>query len=94
MGVTSAEDHADQSRTPTRVVLTQPQGVLVQLGWRWVMPSGFFTGIDLAWGFPLTFESKVSEGASGSIISIQQNAQQYLQHGLPMLGLVSLGYLF
>jgi hypothetical protein len=32
MGVTSAEDHADQSRTPTRVVLTQPEGVLTQLG--------------------------------------------------------------
>ena len=47
-----------------------------------------------AWGFPLTFESKVSEGSSGAITEIAKNAQQYLQHGLPMLGLVSLGYLF
>jgi hypothetical protein len=65
-----------------------------QLGWRWVMPSGFFTGIDLSWGFPLTFESKASEGSTGAITEIEKNAQQYLQHGLPMLGLVSFGYLF
>jgi hypothetical protein len=75
-------------------VTVNSQYIGPQLGWRWVMPSGFFTGIDLAWGFPLTFESKVSEGSSGAITEIAKNAQQYLQHGLPMLGLVSLGYLF
>src|SRR5215813_14257175 len=78
----------------TGTVTVNSQYIGPQLGWRWVQPSGFFTGLDLAWGFPLTFESKVSEGSTGTIPEIQKNAQQYLQHGLPILGLVSLGYLF
>ena len=56
--------------------------------------SGFFTAVDLAWGFPLSFSSEATEGASGKTLEFKQNAEKYLQHGVPLIGLVSFGYLF
>ena len=65
-----------------------------QIGGRWIQSSGFFTAVDLAWGFPLSFTSEATPDASGKTLDFKQNAEKYLQHGLPMLGLVSFGYLF
>ena len=65
-----------------------------QIGGRWIQPSGFFTAVDLAWGFPLSFSSEASGDASGKTLEFKQNAEKYLQHGIPFLGLVSFGYLF
>ncbi|HET9155389.1 MAG TPA: hypothetical protein VFN91_01900 [Myxococcaceae bacterium] len=65
-----------------------------QIGGRWIQPSGFFTAVDLAWGFPLSFSSEATEGASGKTLEFKQNAEKYLQHGVPLIGLVSFGYLF
>ena len=31
-----------------------------QIGGRWIQPSGFFTALDLAWGFPLSFSSEAT----------------------------------
>src|SRR5262249_39861790 len=47
----------------TGSVSVSSQYIGPQLGWRWVMPGGFFTRGDLSWGFPITFESKASEGS-------------------------------
>jgi hypothetical protein len=65
-----------------------------QIGGRWIQPSGFFTAVDLAWGFPLSFSSEATPDASGKTLEFKQNAEKYLQHGVPFLGLVSFGYLF
>ena len=65
-----------------------------QIGGRWIQPSGFFTAVDLAWGFPLSFSSEATQDASGKTLEFKQNAEKYLQHGVPLLGLVSFGYLF
>jgi len=65
-----------------------------QIGGRWIQPGGFFTGVDLSWGFPLTFTSEASQDASGRTLDFKQNAEKYLKHGIPFLGLVSFGYLF
>lgn len=65
-----------------------------QIGLRMVQPSGFFTGVDVAWAFPISYTSETSADASGRTLEIKQNADKYLQHGVPLLGLVSFGWLF
>jgi len=65
-----------------------------QIGGRWIQPSGFFTALDLAWGFPLSFSSEATPDASGKTLEFKQNAEKYLSHGVPLIGLVSFGYLF
>jgi hypothetical protein len=64
-----------------------------QIGARWVQPSGFFAGIDVGWAFPLSYHSDSSPDPSGTTVSIQQTADRYLQHGVPLVG-ASLGWLF
>jgi hypothetical protein len=64
-----------------------------QLGARWVQPSGFFAGIDVAWAFPLAYSSASTPDPSGTMVSIQHTADRYLQHGVPLVG-ASLGWLF
>jgi len=64
-----------------------------QIGARWVQPSGFFAGIDVAWAFPLAYSSTSTPDPSGTAVSIQQTADRYLQHGVPLVG-ASLGWLF
>ena len=65
-----------------------------QIGARWIQPSGFFFGIDLAWAFPLGYSSEASPDPSGTTVSIKQTADRYLQNGIPVAGLVSVGWLF
>ena len=65
-----------------------------QIGARWVQPSGFFIGVDLAWAFPLGYSSEATPDPSGTTASIQATADRYLQHGIPLVGLVSVGWLF
>jgi len=65
-----------------------------QIGGRWIQPSGFFTAVDLAWGFPLSFSSEATPDATGKTLEFKQNAEKYLHHGVPLIGLVSFGYLF
>ena len=64
-----------------------------QIGARWVQPSGFFAGVDVAWAFPLAYSSTSTPDPSGTTVSIQQTADRYLQHGVPLVG-ASLGWLF
>lgn len=64
-----------------------------QIGARWVQPSGFFAGVDVAWAFPLAYRSDSTPDPSGTTVSIQQTADRYLQHGVPLVG-ASLGWLF
>jgi hypothetical protein len=66
-----------------------------QLGWRWIFSSGFFTGLDLAYGFALKYDSTLTPPiGSGTIADIKKNADDVLQHGLPVLGLLHLGWFF
>jgi hypothetical protein len=65
-----------------------------QIGARWIQPSGFFFGIDLAWAFPLGYSSEASPDPTGTTVSIKQTADRYLQNGIPVAGLVSVGWLF
>jgi hypothetical protein len=64
-----------------------------QIGARWVQPSGFFAGFDVAWAFPLAYSSSSTPDPSGTTVSIQHTADRYLQHGVPLVG-ASLGWLF
>lgn len=65
-----------------------------QIGARWIQPSGFFFGIDLAWAFPLGYTSEASPDPSGTTLSVKQTADRYLQNGIPLVGLVSVGWMF
>lgn len=65
-----------------------------QIGARWIQPSGFFVGVDLAWAFPLSYSSEASPDPSGTTASIKQTVDRYVQNGIPLVGLVSVGWLF
>jgi len=64
------------------------------IGGRWIQDSGFFTGLDLGRGFPIKYSSTASTDASGKPIDIKNKADQYLQHGIPLIAVVSFGYFF
>jgi hypothetical protein len=65
-----------------------------QIGARWIQPSGFFVGVELAWAFALGYSSEASPDPSGTTQSVKQTADRYLQNGIPIVGLVSVGWLF
>src|SRR6266568_1762485 len=66
------------------------------IGWRWVRPGGFFTGLDLSWQFPVGYKSTVTApdlgSLGGTVKDIQENADKYLKRGLPSLGFLRLGW--
>ncbi|HEY3587437.1 MAG TPA: hypothetical protein VGK85_09800, partial [Myxococcaceae bacterium] len=65
-----------------------------QIGARWIQPSGFFFGIDVAWAFPLSYSSEASPDPSGTTTSVKETADRYLRNGIPLVGLVSVGWMF
>lgn len=65
-----------------------------QIGARWIQPSGFFFGIDVAWAFPLSYTSEASPDPSGTTTSVKETADRYLRNGIPLVGLVSVGWMF
>lgn len=65
-----------------------------QIGARWIQPSGFFFGIDVAWAFPLAYSSEASPDPSGTTTSVKVTADRYLKNGIPLVGLVSVGWMF
>ena len=65
-----------------------------QIGARWIQPSGFFFGIDVAWAFPLGYTSEASNDPSGTTTSVKETADRYLRNGIPLVGLVSVGWMF
>ena len=65
-----------------------------QVGARWIQPSGFFFGIDVAWAFPLGYHSEASFDPTGTTTSVKETADRYLKNGIPLVGLVSVGWLF
>jgi hypothetical protein len=65
-----------------------------QIGARWIQPSGFFFGVDVAWAFPLAYHSDASADPSGTTTSVKDTADRYLRNGIPLVGLVSVGWMF
>ncbi len=65
-----------------------------QIGARWIQPSGFFLGIEAAWAFPLAYRSEASPDPTGTTTSVKETADRYLKNGIPLVGLVSVGWLF
>jgi hypothetical protein len=65
-----------------------------QIGARWIQPSGFFFGVDVAWAFPLAYSSEASPDPSGTTNSVKVTADRYLRNGIPLVGLVSVGWMF
>jgi hypothetical protein len=65
-----------------------------QIGARWIQPSGFFFGIDVAWAFPLGYSSEASPDPSGTTTSVKETADRYLKNGIPLVGLISVGWMF
>ena len=70
--------------------------VAPELGWRFIGSSGFFTGIDLGWAFNTGYTSTLSApaGASlGNLGDLKTNADKYLKSGIPLVGLLEIGWL-
>ena len=65
-----------------------------QIGARWIQASGFFFGIDVAWAFPLGYRSEASPDPTGTTTSVKETADRYLRNGIPLVGLVSVGWMF
>jgi len=65
-----------------------------QIGARWIQPSGFFFGMELAWAFPLAYSSEATPDPSGTTTSVKETADRYLKNGIPIVGMVSVGWLF
>ena len=65
-----------------------------QIGARWIQQSGFFFGVDVAWAFPLSYTSEASPDPSGTTTSVKVTADRYLRNGIPLVGLVSVGWMF
>ena len=65
-----------------------------QIGARWIQPSGFFFGVDLAWAFPLSYSSEASPDPSGTTTSVKVTADRYLKNGIPLAGLIAVGWMF
>jgi hypothetical protein len=65
-----------------------------QIGARWIQPSGFFFGMELAWAFPLGYSSEATPDPSGTTTSVKETADRYLKNGIPIVGMVSVGWLF
>ncbi|MFL5264254.1 MAG: hypothetical protein ACJ79R_00290 [Anaeromyxobacteraceae bacterium] len=90
----SQQTGLDGATLKTKVEVSSPF-VAPVLGWRWVRPSGFFTGFDLSWQFATGYKSKSSPvEPSGTLEDIQKNADKYLKNGLPSLGLARMGWFF
>jgi hypothetical protein len=88
--VTDATGQPAQARLDISTTSLTPE-----IGWRWVWTSGFFTGVDLGWQFPLSYNSTliVPAGASpGTIKDIRDNADEHVKSGIPSLGLFQLGW--
>ena len=78
----------------TGFVLASSNFLGPQIGARWIQPSGFFFGVEVAWAFALGYSSEASPDPSGTTQSVKQTADRYLQNGIPIVGLVSVGWMF
>jgi len=65
-----------------------------QIGARWIQPSGFFVGVEVAWAFALGYTSEATPDPTGTTQSVKQTADRFLQNGIPIVGLVSVGWFF
>jgi hypothetical protein len=68
-----------------------------QLGWRWIWESGFFMGVDLGWQFVVSHKLTLTTpiGANPQDIKDVQDASDTVgKVGLPILGLLQLGWFF
>ncbi|HSB18886.1 MAG TPA: hypothetical protein VLD85_02635 [Anaeromyxobacteraceae bacterium] len=70
--------------------------VAPEIGWRWVWSSGLFLGMDLGWQFVLSDRATLeANGASvGTQQDVQDQADRIGKAGLPVLGLLQLGWFF
>jgi len=70
--------------------------VAPEIGWRWVWSGGLFLGMDLGWQFVLSDRTTLE--ANGASLDTQQDVQDQADRigkaGLPVLGLLQLGWFF
>jgi hypothetical protein len=68
-----------------------------QLGWRWIWESGYFMGLDLGWQLVVshkaTFDLPVGANPQ-DVKDVQDAADKVGKAGLPILGLLQLGWFF
>lgn len=68
-----------------------------EVGWRWIWESGFFLGVDLGWQFvvshTLTLTTPVGS-APQDIQDVQDASDKVGKAGLPIVGLLQLGWFF
>ena len=68
-----------------------------ELGWRWIWGSGFFMGVDLGWQFVLSHKATFDFPATAKpkdVTDVQHAADRVGKAGLPVLGLLQLGWFF
>jgi hypothetical protein len=83
--------------TPVKAKATVSSTFLApEIGWRWVWESGLFLGMDLGWQFVLsdTLTLEANGASVGTQQDVQDQADQLGRAGLPVLGLLQVGWLF
>lgn len=69
--------------------------VAPELGWRWVWNSGFFMGMDLGWQFVTSSKVTLTAPAGisqGTVDDVQKKGNDIGKAGLPVIGLLQVGF--
>ncbi len=66
-----------------------------QIGWKWAYDFGLFLGLNLGYGFSLSYGSTLTQPAgTGELHTAKENVDQYLKVGAPIFTLLEIGWLF
>lgn len=71
--------------------------VAPELGWRWIRDSGFTLGVDLGWQLALDHSTRLTIPGgfeAGKQQDVEDAARKLGTTGLPVLGLLQLGWMF
>ncbi len=86
----------DSTGTPLKATVDVSSTYLApEIGWRWVGNSGFFMGMDLGWQFVVSNSTTLTAPAGVSQSTrqdVQDKGNQLGRSGLPILGLLQVGF--
>ena len=75
-------------------------------GWKWVWDSGFSLGMEIGWIFPYNSSSNISTNQDNNPLvtsdpeytrqkkDAEDTAKKYISQGIPMIGLLEIGWRF
>jgi hypothetical protein len=67
-----------------------------QIGWKWDFHSGLFLGLNLGYGFSLDYSSALAQlpGSDDDLEDLKDEADKYLEPGVPIFTAFEIGWLF